>query len=150
MLVHIDAGDSGLAHANAGSAIPGNEAAEELEEIRVVSNEEDVLTVGVLVDQLLEVGVAGAEIEGRTDFDLAVVAKLIADELGGLQSALEWAGDDDVGLDFEGAEEPAHEHALLFAFGDETAFGIELCALTRNTGVRMTHEVQVHGGGWAS
>jgi len=149
VLVHIDAGDSGLAHANAGSAVPGDEATEELEEIGIVSNEQDVLPVGILVDQLLEIGVASAEVESRTDFNLGIVAKLIANKLGCLQSALERAGDDDVWLDFEGAEEPAHEHALLFAFGDEATFGIEFCALTRNTGVGVTHQVEVHGGGWA-
>jgi len=149
VLVHIDASDGTLAHADAGSSIPSDEAAEKLEEVGIVADEHHVLPVGIFVDQLLKVRVARAKVKRRADFDFALVAEFVADELGGLERTLQRAGDDDVGLDFEGAEKPAHEHALLFAFGDKAALRVELCALTRNTGVRVAHEVEIHSGGRA-
>jgi len=88
VLIHINACDRGLAHADAGSAVAGDDAAEELEEIRVVSDEEDVLAIGAFVNELLEVGIAGAEVESGADFDFAVVAEFIANELGSLKGAL--------------------------------------------------------------
>jgi hypothetical protein len=146
VLVHVDADNRPFAHANAGPAVPGDEAAEELEEVGIVANEKYVLAVGVLVDELLEIGVGCGEVKGRADFDFAFIAEFVADELSCLKGALQRAGDNYVGLDPEGAEEPTHKHALLFAFGDEAAFGVKLGAFTRNTGVRMTHEVEVHWG----
>jgi len=64
MLVHIDACDRSLAHADAGAAVSGDEAAEELEQVRIVADEHDVLAVGVFVDQFLEVCIAGGQVEG--------------------------------------------------------------------------------------
>lgn len=146
MLIHVDASNRTFAHADAGSAIAGNQAAQELEEIRIVSDEEDVLAVGVLVDEFLEIGVGGAEVEGGADFNLAVIAKFVADELGGLESAFERAGDDDIGLDFESAEQAAHQHALLFTFRDEPALCVELGSIAGDSSVGVAHEVKVHGG----
>ena len=149
MLVHVNAGDGGFAHADARSPVPRDQATEELEEIGIVADEHDVLAVRVLIDQLLEVGIARSEIESRADFDLALVAQLVAHELGSLQCPLQGARDNHVRLDFQGSEKTAHQHALFFAFSDKAALRVELCALTRNTGVRMTHQVEIHSGGLA-
>jgi len=148
MLVHIDAGDGSLAHADACSAVPGDQPPEELKQVGIVSHEHDILPVGILVNELLEIGVACAKIECGADFYLAFIAEFIANELGGLKGALQRTGNDDVGLNLQGSQEAPHEHALFFAFGDESAFGIELCAFPGNTGVCMTHEIEIHGGGW--
>ena len=144
MLFHVNAGDGTLAHADACSTVAGDETAEELEEIRIVADDEHVLTVSVFSEQVLEVGEGGTEIESRTDLDLAFIAELIADELGRLQSALQRAGNDDIRLDLEGAQHTSHDHALFFAFRDEPPFGVELDALAGNTSIGMTHEVEVH------
>ena len=97
----------------------------------------------------MKVGVGGVEVERRTDFDFAFVAEFVADKLCGLQCALQRAGNDDVRLDFEGAEDAPHDHALFFAFGDQAAFRVELRALAGNSGIGMPHEVEVHMRGWA-
>src|SRR4051812_24422272 len=144
MLVHIYAGDRSFAHANAGTTVSGDESTEKLKQVRVMPDEHDVLPVGVLIDQLLEIGVPGAKVESGADFDLSVIGKFVADELGCLESPLEGAGDDDVRLDLEGTEKVAHEHALLFALCDETTSGVELCTITRNARICMPHEVKVH------
>jgi len=56
VLVHVNAGDGGFAHADARSPVPRDQATEELEEIGIVADEHDVLAVRVLINQLLEVG----------------------------------------------------------------------------------------------
>jgi hypothetical protein len=144
MLFHVNAGDGTFAHADACSAVAGDETAEELEEIGIVADDKHVLTVGVCSKEVLEVGVCGTEIESRTDLDLAFIPKFIADELGGLQGALQRAGNDDIRLDLEGAQHTSHDHALFFAFRDKPPFGVELDALAGNTSIGMTHEVEVH------
>ena len=58
-----------------------------------------------------------------------------------------WAGDNDIGLDFEGAEHAPHHHALFFAFGDKPALRVELCALAGDSSIGMAHEVEIHGRG---
>lgn len=148
MLVHVNANDRGFAHPDAGTPVAGDEAAEELEEIRVVPDEKDILAVGVSVNQLLKICVAGAEVERGTDLNLSFITELIPYELCGLEGSFERAGHDDVWLDLQSAEKPSHQHALFFALGDEAALGIELRTFARNSGVGMTHQVEVHDGGW--
>ena len=82
MLVHIDASDRSLAHPDTGTTVSRNDSPQKLEEVRVVSDEHHILPVGVLVDQLLEISVSGAQVESGADFNLAVVGKFVANELG--------------------------------------------------------------------
>src|SRR5579859_676087 len=118
MLFHIDTCDRTFAHADAGSAIAGDEPAKELEKIRIVADHEHVLPVCELPEELLEIGVGCTEIERRAYLDLAFIPEFVADELGGLERALQRAGNNDIRLNFEGAEHASHRHALLFTFGD--------------------------------
>lgn len=147
MLVHVNANARSFSHANTGAAVAGDDSAKELKEIRIVAHEEHFLTVGILADELLEVGISGVGFERRADFNLAFVSEFVADKLCGLQSALERARNNYVWLDFESAEEASHHHALFLAFGNETALGVEFCALARNTSVRVAHEVEIHEWG---
>ena len=89
MLLHVDACDGAFAHADAGSAIAGDEAAKKLEQVRIVADDEHVLPVSVFSEQLLEIGVGCAEIERRAYLDFAFVAEFVADKLGGLERALQ-------------------------------------------------------------
>ena len=144
VLFHVDARDRAFAHADTCSAIAGDEAAEELEEIGIVADHEHVLPVSVLPEELLEIGVGCVEIERRTYLDLAFVSEFIADKLRGLERTLQGAGNNDIGLDFEGAKHAPHHHALLFAFRDEASFGVELNALAGNSSIGMAHQVEIH------
>ena len=91
MLVHVDSGYRSFAHTHTRSTIAGNQPAQKLKEVRIVANEKDVLPIGVLADQLLKVCVSRADIEGRADFDLTLIAKFISDKLSGLERALQGA-----------------------------------------------------------
>ena len=124
--VHIDAGDGALAHADGGAAVAGDQAAEELEQVGVVADHQHAFAVGsTLTSMLLEVLEVGGRTERGAHFDLGLVAELRADKLRGLQGALERAGDDHIDLHFEGAEDARHQHALLLAFLDKGALGVE-------------------------
>ena len=146
MFVHIDSRHRGFAHSHACRAVSGDQAAQELEQVRVVSDEKDVLAIGIPVDQLLKIGIARANVERRANFDFSLVAKFVTDKLRGLERTLQWTGDDDVWLDFEGAEKTTHQHALFLAFGNEAALGVKLCTITGNSGIGMPHQMKVHGG----
>ena len=139
MLFHVDACYAALAHADACPAIAGDEPAKELEEVRIVADHEHVLPVCVLSQELLEIGVGCSEIERRAHFNLAVIPEFVADKLGGLERALQWAGNNNVGLNFERAEHAPHDHALLFALRDEPTLRVELRALAGNSSIGMAH-----------
>ena len=57
--------------------------------------------------------------------DLRFVAGLGADERGGLQAALEWAGDDEVELDVQGVQDMGELEAVALAFLVEGALEVE-------------------------
>jgi len=90
-----------------------------------VADEEEVLALGALAEEVLEVfeGCFGGERGGVED--LGFVAGLGADERGGLEAALERAGDDEVELDVQGVEHMRELEAVLFACLIEGAFGVE-------------------------
>jgi len=142
--IHIHAGDCAFAHADGGSAVAGDHAAEKLKHVGVVADYEDAFAVRVFGEHLLEVGVVGAEVECRADFDFGFVAKLRADKLGGLEGALERAGDDDVDLHLERREKPRHEHALLFSLFDEGSFAIKDVIFASQACIGVPHQVKVH------
>lgn len=144
MAVHVDAGDGALSHADGGGAVAADEAAEELEDVGIVADGQDALAVGIFGEHLLEVGVIGAEGEGGADFDFGFVAQLGADKLRGLEGALEGAGDDDVNLHLEGAEDAGHQHALVFSFLDEGPLGVESRVPAGHSGIGVAHQVEVH------
>lgn len=149
MLVHVDASDRCLAHAYAGAAIRGDQAAKELKETGIVADDEDILAIGEFVEQFLEIGECGVWPERCADLNLAFVAEFVAHKLSRLQGTLQGAGDDQIGLHLEGAENAAHDHALFLAFGDQPALGIELRIIARNSRIGMPHEIEVHGRGLA-
>ncbi len=143
-MIHVDAGHRALAHADAGAAIAGDDAAEELEEIGIVADQQHAFAVGILLNQLLESGIIGVRPQRRADLDLGLVAQFSTDKLRGLQGTLEGAGDDDVDLHLERAQQPRHEHALLLAFLDQAPFGVEDGIAAGESGIGVAHEIEVH------
>jgi hypothetical protein len=115
-----------------GAAVAGDQTAEELKKVGVVADGQHAFAVGVFSQQRLEIVIACVGPEGGADLDFGVVAELGAHELRGLQGALQRAGDDDIHLHLEGAEDARHQHALFLAFFDEAALGVEK-GFSRNT-----------------
>ena len=147
MLVHIHAGDRRFSHAARGPAVAGDEAPETLEKAGIVPDTENALAIGILGQKLLEIRVTSIQSEGRTDFNFGVVPQLRAHELGGLQGALQRAGDDHVNRRFEGAQYARHQHALLFALLDEASLAVKDGIFANGSGIRMAHEIENHGDG---
>lgn len=139
MVLEIDACDGALAQADGGSAIAGDEVAEKLEEDGVVSDGQHAFVAGVLDQHVLKSGEGGVGREGLADFDPAVKAELCGDKLSGLHGALEGAGDDDVDLDLEGAQEARHQHALVFALLDESALDVKDGVFAAESGAGVAH-----------
>ena len=105
MAVEVDAGDGALAHADGCAAVAGDEAAQKLEHVGVVADDQDAFAVGIFGQHLLEVGVVSRlSAKCRADLDFGLIAQLRAHKLRGLQGALEGAGDDDIDLHLEGAQ----------------------------------------------
>jgi len=90
-----------------------------------VADEEEVLALGALAEELLEVLEGGFGGERGGVEDLGFVAGLGADERGGLEAAFEGAGDDEVELDVQRVEHMSELEAMLLAFLIEGAFGVE-------------------------
>ena len=109
-----------------------------------MSDDEDPITSGELVEEILECGVISAGGQSRRSDDRGLVADFGTDELGGLKRALEGAREDYVYLDIEACENTCHEKALLFAFLDEATFGVKDWIFARYASVCVAHHIDVH------
>jgi len=149
----VDAGDGALAQTDAASAlqvilaipitvpIAGNQLGDELMEVGIVAYEQDTFAAGVLRNEVLQRGVVSVRRESGRSEDRGIEANLGGQELSRLAGALERAGDDDVDLSLEANQNSGHQHALLLAFFDKAAFGVENWIFTGNASVRMAHQV---------
>ena len=90
-----------------------------------MADDEYVLGVGALLEEVVEVLERGGRGEGVGVEDLGLIAGLGADEGGGLEAALEGAGDDQVKVDVEGVENVGKLQAVTLAFLVEGAFDVE-------------------------
>ena len=158
---HVDAGDGAFAQADAASArgrgrsrraavtirpvaVAGDQLCYVLVEIGIMADHQHSLAVGVLGDELLKGGVIAVGRKRRRGEDGRFKADLGADELCGLAGALERTGDDYVDLRVERGQHAGHQHALLLAFLDQAAFGIEERISAWNASIGMAHEVEIH------
>jgi len=99
----------------------------------------------------LECGVVSAEAKRRADFNLGFVSELGADKLRRLQCPLEGAGDDDINLDLEGAEDSRHQHALVLSLFDEGPLSVKDWISAGDSGIGVAHQIEIHcdlSGGW--
>ena len=101
------------------------ELAEELGEVGIVAYDEDVLGGGGVAQQALELGEGCGRSKGVGDEDLLLKARLGGDKLGGLQGALEGAGDHQVEAEIEGVEDVGELEAVPLTLLVERAPGVE-------------------------
>jgi len=120
------------------------ERGEEGGEVGIVADEKKVLGFGAVAEELLEVAEGGLRSEGGGEQDLAVVAGLGADERGGLEAALEGAGDDEIELDVESVEDVGELEAVLLAVLVERAFDVEERVGAAGAGAGVPKQKEVH------
>ena len=120
------------------------ERAEEGGEVGVVADDQHVFALGVVMQQALELleGGGGGERVGLQNGRL--VAGLGADEGGGLQAALERAGDDEVELDVQRIEDVSELQAVALALFVERSFDIEEGIGAAGSGTGVTEDEQIH------
>ncbi len=87
--------------------------------------DEEIFGVGAVLQEFVEVLEGGGGGEGVGVEDLGFVAGLGADEGGGLEAALERAGDDEIELNVESIEDMGELEAVAFAFLVEWALEVE-------------------------
>ena len=95
-------------------------------------------------DQSLEAGDGTRRRNRVRDLNLAVVSHFCAHQRGGLQCALERAGDDQVELNPQGVQVPGNQQALLLAFFVERTLDVNGGVCAADTGARMSKNVKVH------
>ena len=141
----VDTGDGAFAETGADAAGGRQERSEEDGEIRVVADDQDVFVLVETADEVVKLLHGGFRRESFRDLDFAFVAGFGADQRGGLQGALERAGDDAVELNIESAEKAADEEALLLAFLIEGAFDVDGGVGAASARAGMTKNVEIHG-----
>jgi hypothetical protein len=101
------------------------EGSEKCSEVGIVADNEEILGVGAVLEEFLEifVGGGGGEPVGLEYFGF--VAGLGADKRRGLEAALEGAGNDEVKLDVEGVEDVGELKAVALAFLVEGTLAVE-------------------------
>ena len=142
----VDAGDCPLAKARVHPAGRGEQGSKEGGESGIVPDDENVLVFIQTADKVEEFLHGGFGSEGFGDFDFAVVAGFGADQRGGLEGALEGAGDDAVELDIQGVEEAADEKALLLSFLIEGPLDIYNGVGAACSRAGMTKNIEIHSG----
>ena len=120
------------------------ELAEELGEVGIVAYDEDVLGGGGVAQQALELGEGCGRSKGVGDEDLLLKARLGGDKLGGLQGALEGAGDHQVEAEIEGVEDVGELEALGLAVLVDGTLEIEDRIGARTTGTGVAKDEEVH------
>ena len=76
--------------------------------------------------------------------DLGFVAGLGADERGGLEAALERAGDDEVELNVQGVQDMGELEAVFFAFLIEGALERRGLGCTPDAGAGVAKDEEIH------
>ena len=116
------------------------ELTEELGEVGVVAYDENVLGGGAVAQKPLELGEGSGGGERVRDEELLFVASLGGDELGGLLSALERAGDDEIEVEIEGVEDVGKLKALGLAVLIDGTLEVEERIGARTTGAGVTKD----------
>jgi hypothetical protein len=109
-----------------------------------MADEEEILASGALAEKILEVAQGGFGGEGGGDLDFGFVAGLGAYEGGGLEAALEWAGDDAVELYVQSVQHMGKLKAVFFAFLVEWALEVEKWVGAADASAGMAENVKIH------
>jgi hypothetical protein len=141
-----DAGDGAFAETDLGFGVGGwyKERTQKAGEIGVVADDEEVFSLGALVEKTLELFKCALRGERGGVENLGFVAGFGADERGGLEATLERARDDEIELDVECIQYVSELEAVLFAFFIEGAFGVEQGVDASKTSAGMAKNVQIH------
>jgi hypothetical protein len=109
-----------------------------------VADEQQVLNIAVVFDEFVEVFEGAGGGEGVGVEDLGFVAGLVGNEGGGLEAALEWAGDDEIEVDVEGIEDVGELEAVALTLFVEGTFDVENRVGTGCAGARVPEDKEVH------
>ena len=105
---------------------------------------EDVFVASGFVEELLEVLLGGLGGEGVGEQDLGFVAGFGAYERGGLEAALEGAGDDEIEIYLQCTQHMRELEAVSFAVFVEWPFEIEERIFSAFPGAGVTKNEKVH------
>ncbi len=144
--VHVDARNGAFAHADGGAAVAGNQAAEKLEQVGIVPHGQDSFAVGILRQQCpgnrrnCAFNPSAGLISTLASYPSSVPTNcaVCRARFSGLETITS------IGA-FERAQHPRHQHALLLAFLDQAAFGVEKGIVANGSGIRMAHQIR---GSW--
>lgn len=110
-----------------------------------MANHENVFAVAALVEEALEVVEGGFGSESVGDLDGGFVAGLGTYERGGLHTALETAGDDEVELYLQRIQHVGELKAVAFAVFVQWAFRVEKRIGTAGSGAGVAEDEEIHG-----
>jgi hypothetical protein len=109
-----------------------------------MANDKEILAVGALAEELLEVFESSFGRERGGVQNLGFVAGLGADERSGLEAALERAGDDEIELDVQCIQHVSELETVLFALFVEGAFLVEKGISTTKSGAGVAEDENIH------
>jgi len=125
------------------SIAPAHKLHEELCDVGVMPDDHYVFVGGGLVEKALELCPCGSRCDGVGDEDGGLVSGLSTNELGGLEAALERAGNDEIEVDCECVEDVREMQALTLTVFVERAFDVDgrICAACASTGVAKKEQI---------
>jgi hypothetical protein len=106
--------------------------------------DEEIFASGAVVQELLEVLESGSGGQCGRMQDLRFVAGLGANQGGGLEAALEGAGDDEVELDVQSVKDMSELKTVLLAFFIKGALRVDYWIGTSQTGTGVSKDIQIH------
>ena len=109
-----------------------------------MADHEDVLAVGYLAKELLEVSYGGGGGECFGLLNRRLVTGLGADHGRGLEGALEWARDDEIKLYVQCIEHVSKLETVLFPFFIEGTLYVEEGICSAKTSAGVAKNIQIH------
>src|ERR1700733_11982610 len=109
-----------------------------------MADHQDVLTIGDLAKELLEVFYGGGWGEYFGLLNRSLITGFGADHGGGLKGTLEWARDDEIKLYVQCIEHISKLETVLFPFFVEGTLYVEEGICAAKTGAGVAKNIQIH------